>query len=273
MDGLDFGVFLPFTYGYAPGYAGNYLPLPTKGSNTSLASESLIDAVTTMAVGVKYKVKGFGDIEGGYWSAPVGNQNIASSKFDQYAWFWFGAEYTGMQNLTAILEGFAIDTRDAGNNSFYLTQKIGYQLGQIGLTLYGEQYFMGSNVGAGTFGANNILGYNGTDLYFRPVVDYNMGWVDVGAFVGVAYASSSKYNSNLGYSGGPFAQFNVAKGTYVKLTGEVGGGGIQAPQPGSPYEFNYPTGSATAAYSDLGGWAPLKGQEFWQVNLNFVFSF
>ena len=246
VDGLNFGVFVPFTYGT---------------SKTPVQVLNLDEALSFMAVGAKYTVKGLGDIEGGYWAAPDMDttNTTSSSSFYQYPKAWFGAEYVGMPNLTAILESQFSLARIKDVNYSYLAETIGYQMDQIGLTLYTEQQ-INSSSDLGTF------------LGFRPQVDYTIGMADVGAFVELLYLTKKPtgYSGQTGYSVGPFVKLTFAKNVYVRLYGEAGSGDVTPPTPSAPF-VSYP-GNISSPYQEGAGWSPLSGS-FWQAGLNFVVSF
>jgi hypothetical protein len=257
IDGLNFGAFLPFTYGTST----NLLP-----------SMDVAEALTLVAFGAKYTMKGLGDIEAGYWMAGslgFNTSNTGSSSFYQFPKAWFGLEYVGTPNLTALLESqFALSTTSAVNYS-YLDEQASYQLDQIGLTLYAEQLIWDSSAS----GQNS-----GTFLGFRPVVDYTMGNVDVGAYAELAYTTNttaSYNNGQIGYSFGPFVKVTVAKNVYMRLQPEYGGGGVTPPINGAPLQ-DYPGDNGSPAYQSgnglKAGFAPLANP-YWQVFLNFVVSF
>jgi hypothetical protein len=251
IDGLNVGAFLPFTY----------------GTSSALASSlDVAEAVNFVAFGAKYTIKGVGDIEGGYWMAPdmASTKATNSSSFYQYPKAWFGAEYVGTPNLTAILETQFANSTNSNANWAYLAETVAYKLDQLGLALYAEQQ-LNSNSNFGTY------------LGFRPVVDYTIGIADIGAFGEVLYVTGSNYfnngaayNGNLGYSGGPFVKLTFAKNVFIKLQGELGGGNVTPPPAGAPF-VSYP-GSLSGPYQETAGWSPLAGT-FWQANLNFVVSF
>jgi hypothetical protein len=273
LDGLNLGAFLPFTYG---------------SNGTNVESEDIADAFDTMAFGFKYTAKGIGDIEAGYWLAPnfaqdtLSSANPAdstdSSSFYQFPFLWFGAEYTGIQNLTALLESEVATAGNSNLNWAYFDEQLAYQMGALGLTLYAEQLiFFNSALGA--------------DLAFRPVVDYTLGMLDVGVFGEMEYVSSSNfftetgnqgaaYGGHFGLSAGPFVKMNVAKGTYCQLQAEFGAGYVTPPPEGTPLEdypgYNQSPGQGTGPGGTYGQegqpWAPLQGV-FWQVGFNFVVSF
>ena len=249
IDGLNFGAFLPFTYGT---------------SGTPLSSLNLNEALNFVAFGAKYTMKGFGDIEAGYWLAADMNstQNTTNSSFYQFPKAWFGLEYVGTQNLIALLESQFAISRNSSVNYAYFDEQVSYQLDQLGLTLYAEQLFWSSSA-------------LGTNLGFRPVVDYTMGNVDVGAYAELVYGSASFYTGNWGYSFGPFVKVTVAKNVYMRFQPEYGGGNVTPPINGAPLQ-DYPGDNGSPAYQAANGltqgWAPLA-HPYWQVFLNFVVSF
>ena len=264
IDGLNFGAFLPFTYGNGDSATPTYAP-----------SVSLIEAVSFMAVGFKYTMKGVGDIEGGYWGAadmPAGNlgtQRTNSSSFYAFPKAWFGLEYVGMPNLTALLESqFAISNASSANYA-YFDEQVSYQMDQLGLTLYAEQLLWSSATYAGN------LGYGKTNLGFRPVVDYAMGNVDVGAYAELVYSDNAAASGNWGYAFGPFVKVTVSKNVYMRLQPEYGGGNVTSPINGAPLQ-DYPGDNPSPGYQKTNGlvqgWAPLANA-YWQVFLNFVVSF
>lgn len=252
LDGLNFGVFVPFTYG---------------NSDLVVPNLDALKALNFIAFGAKYTMKGLGDIEGGYWLAPdlgASTQATNSSNFYSYPKAWFGAAYTGMPNLTAVLETQIANSVIGDLNYGYLAETVKYQMDQLGVALYAEQLINASS----TFG---------TYLGFRPTVDYTMGMVNVGAFAEILYVTSdtyrvtgAKYNGHLGYSGGPFVKLTFAKNVYIRLTGEVGGGDVTPPSPGASF-VSFP-GNISSPYQEGSGWSPLAGT-FWQTHLNFVVSF
>jgi hypothetical protein len=256
IDGLNVGAFLPFTYG-------------TSGS--PVTSMDLVSAVNFMAFGVKYTMKGVFDIEGGYWLAPdnASTKTTNSSSFYQFPKAWFGAEYIGTPNLTAILETQFANSTISNNNYAYLAETIAYKQDQLGLALYAEQQ-LNSNSNWG--------------MYFgvRPTIDYTIGIADVGVFGEVLYVTSNNffitnaaYSGNLGYSGGPFVKLTFAKNVYIRLQGEVGGGSVTPPSPEAPFA-SYPGNLGSPGYQGANGegigFSPLSGT-FYQANLNFVVSF
>jgi hypothetical protein len=249
IDGLNFGAFLPFTYGT---------------SKALLPSLNLDEALNFMAFGFKYTMKGVGDIEAGYFLAAnmPGTDNTGSSSFYQYPKAWFGLEYVGTPNLTALLESQFAVSNTSSKNYAYFDEQVSYQLDQIGLTLYAEQLFWSSSA-------------LGTNLGFRPVVDYTMGNVDVGAYAELVYGSASLYTGNWGYSFGPFVKVTVAKNIYLRLQPEYGGGDVTPPINGAPLQ-DYPGDNGSPAYQAANGltqgWAPLA-HPYWQVFLNAVVSF
>ena len=254
MDGLNFGAFLPFTYGTST--------IPDKFL-------TLNEAVSFLAVGAKYTVKGVGDIEGGYWGAAALNNSTTttstnstgSSNFYSYPKAWFGAEYVGMPNLTAILESQYSLARIKDDNYSYLAETVMYQMDQLGLALYTEQQ-INSNSNLGAY------------LGFRPQVDYTIGMADVGMFVEFLYVTKDTgYNGSTGYSVGPFVKLTFAKNVYIKAYGEVGGGDVAGPVPGAPF-VSYPGNLSTPGYqtAETAGFSPLAGN-FWQAGLSFVVSF
>jgi hypothetical protein len=254
IDGLNFGAFLPFTYGVS----GTYIP------NLDLA-----EALNFMAFGVKYTMKGVGDIEAGYWLAVNGFAiNTGSSAFYQFAKAWFGLEYVGTQNLVALLESqFALSSNSAVNYS-YFDEQVSYQLDQLGLTLYAEQLIWNSSATSAT--------NSGVFLGFRPVVDYTVGNVDVGAYAEIVYTTNTTgYSGQVGYGFGPFVKLTVAKNVYMRLQPEYGGGNVTPPINGAPLQ-DYPGDNGSPAYQSANGltqgWAPLANP-YWQVFLNFVVSF
>jgi hypothetical protein len=253
IDGLNFGAFLPFTYGNG----GNYLP-----------SVSLIEAVSFLAVGAKYTLNGVGDIEGGYMAAadmPPGvynTQQTGSSNFYAFPKAWFGFEYIGTQNLVALLESQFAVSRNSHVNYAYLDEQVSYQMDQLGLTLYAEQLLWGNST-------------QGTNLGFRPVVDYTIGNVDVGVYGELVYSNATGLAGNWGYGGGPFVKVTVAKNVYMRLQPEFGGGDVTPPINGAPLQ-DYPGDNGSPPYQAANGltqgWAPLANS-YWQVFLNFVVSF
>ncbi|HTP59730.1 MAG TPA: hypothetical protein VMM82_12490 [Spirochaetia bacterium] len=246
IDGLNFGVFVPLTYG---------------AGTTYIPSEDISEALDSVAFGAKYTLKGMGDIEGGYWLAPNYATTWNSSAFYSYPMGWFGAEYIGTPNLTTILETRIANSSNTSVNYEYFDEEVSYALDQLTMTLYAEQFIYAST---------------GAGLGFRPVVDYAMGILDIGAFAQITYVTSTtflnlSYSSQLGYSGGPFVKATFAKNVYMKLQGELGGGGVYPPTTGAPLQ-SWP-GNIGATYQNLGNWQPLPGSYFWQVYLNFVVSF
>jgi hypothetical protein len=249
IDGLNFGAFLPFTYGAG----ATYIP-----------SLSLSQAFSFLAFGAKYTMKGVGDIEAGYWSAANSLDNTTSSSFYQYPKAWFGLEYVGTPNLTALVESQFAISKTSDNNYAYFDEQVSYQMDQLGLTLYAEQLIF-SNSDAGAF------------LGFRPVVDYAMGNVDVGVYAELVVTTNdtAAYNGKIGYAFGPFVKVTVAKNVYMKLQPEYGGGDVTPPIGGAPL-VGYPGAVGSPAYQAgnglTSGWAPLA-DSYWQVFLNFVVSF
>ncbi|MFI5367692.1 MAG: hypothetical protein ACHQ1F_01635 [Spirochaetia bacterium] len=254
IDGLNFGAFLPFTYG---------------NSGALLSSVSLNEALNFMAFGAKYTLQGVGDIEGGYWLAadmPSGGnntQNTGSSNFYSYPKAWFGFEYVGTQNLVALLESQFAISRNPHVNYAYLDEQVSYQMDQLGLTLYAEQLLWASAAAGGT------------NLGFRPVVDYTIGNVDVGAYGELVYSNNPLAAGNWGYAFGPFVKVTVAKNVYMRLQPEYGGGDVTPPINGAPLQ-DYPGDNGSPPYQAANGltqgWAPLA-HSYWQVFLNFVVSF
>ena len=183
IDGLNFGAFVPFTYGTG----STYVP----GMTVS-------EALDFAAFGFKYTVKGLGDIEAGYWLADNSLANTGSSSFYQYPKAWFGLEYVGTENLIALIESQFAISKISANNYAYFDEQVSYQMDQLGLTLYAEQLIYSTSA-AGAFFA------------FRPVVDYAVGNVDVGAYAEVVATTNDSYNGKLGYAFGPFVKVTVAK--------------------------------------------------------------
>jgi hypothetical protein len=255
IDGLNFGLFLPFTYGLG---GGDYV-----------SSEELVQVLDTMAFGAKFTMKGVGDIEAGYWLTPSWYPpNTGSSNFYEFPLAWFGLEYVGTPNLVALLESqFALSSNWATNYS-YLDEEVSYQLNQIGLTLYAEQLIWN---GSAT-GLNS-----GTFLGFRPVVDYTMGNVDVGAYAELMFTTNTTafYSGQVGYALGPFVKLTIAKNVYMRLQPEYGGGYVTPPINGAPLQ-DYPGLNGSPGYQATNGltqgFAPLSNS-YWQVFLNFVVSF
>ena len=257
IDGLNFGAFLPFTYGT---------------SGAPLTSLNLNEAVSFLAFGAKYTMKGVGDIEAGYWAAPdmaSTTKTTNNSNFYQYPKAWFGLEYVGMPNLTALLESQFSISRVADLNYAYFDEQVSYQMDQLGLTLYAEQLLFAGNPGAVAATAGR------TNLGFRPVVDYTIGNVDVGAYAELVYSNNLLAAGNWGYSFGPFVKVTVAKNVYMRLQPEYGGGDVTPPINGAPLQ-DYPNDNGSPAYQAANGlvqgWAPLA-HSYWQVFLNFVVSF
>lgn len=249
IDGLNFGAFVPFTYGTG----STYVP----GMTVS-------EALDFAAFGFKYTVKGLGDIEGGYWLADNSLANTGSSSFYQYPKAWFGLEYVGTENLIALIESQFAISKISANNYAYFDEQVSYQMDQLGLTLYAEQLIYSTSA-AGAFFA------------FRPVVDYAVGNVDVGAYAEVVATTNDSYNGKLGYAFGPFVQVTVAKNVYMRLQPEYGGGDVTPPITGAPLA-DYPGDLGQPAYQNANGlgavvpFAPLANS-YWQVFLNFVVSF
>ena len=261
IDGLNFGAFLPFTYGL---------------SNALQPNLDLDEALNFVAFGGKYTMKGVGDIEAGYWLMPngFGAANVVTSKFFQYAKAWFGAEYVGTPNLTALLESQFVFAANSINNYSYLDEQASYKMDQLGLTLYAEQLIWNS--------AATSLVNQGAFLGFRPVVDYAMGSLDVGVYAEIVYTTNTTTaynNGQLGYSFGPFVKLTVAKNIYMRLQPEYGGGGVTPPINGAPLQ-DFPGDNGSPTYqaglnpnaSGSGGFGPLANP-YWQVFLNFVVSF
>ena len=258
IDGLNFGAFLPFTYGT---------------SGAPISGLNLNEAVNFMAFGIKYTMKGVGDIEAGYWLAAnmtfpttptTDTTNTGSSSFYQYPKAWFGLEYVGTPNLIALVESQFAISKTSDNNYAYFDEQVSYQMDQLGLTLYAEQLLFASST-AGAF------------LGFRPVVDYTIGNVDVGAYAEIVVTTNDTgaYNGKIGYAFGPFVKVTVAKNVYMKLQPEYGGGDVTPPISGAPL-VDYPGDIGSPAYQSGNGlkqgWAPLANA-YWQVFLNFVVSF
>jgi hypothetical protein len=255
IDGLNFGFFLPFTYGL--------------GGTDYVSSEELVQALDTMAFGAKYTMKGVGDIEAGYWLTPSWYPpNTGNSNFYEYPLAWFGLEYVGTPNLVALLESQFALSSNWTTNWYYLDEEVSYQLNQIGLTLYAEQLIWDPSA----IGVNS-----GTFLGFRPVVDYTMGNVDVGAYGELMFTTNTttSYSGQVGYAFGPFVKVTVAKNVYMQLQPEFGGGSVTPPVNGAPLQ-DYPDLNGSPGYQAANGltqgFAPLHNS-YWQVFLNFVVSF
>jgi hypothetical protein len=217
-------------------------------------------------------MKGLGDIEAGVWLAPTNfATNTLSSSFYQYQKAWFGLEYVGTQNLIALLESQFAITNDNTVNYGYFDEQVSYQMDQLGLTLYTEQLIW-SNKASGL--------YSGTFLGFRPVVDYTIGNVDVGAYAELVYTTNTTaYAGHIGYAFGPFVKMTVAKNVYIRLQPEYGGGDVTPPISGAPLG-NYPGNLSQPQYQTVNGLGSSKNVPFsplsdayWQVFLNAVVSF
>jgi hypothetical protein len=110
----------------------------------------------------------------------------------------------------------------------------------------------------------------GTQLHFKPIVDYTMGSFDFGVFANFE-TSSATGTTLMGYSGGPFVQMTVGKGTYMKLNAELGSGDLLPPAADFPV-YGYPGNFGASTQTPM--WSANPGAGFlWQVNCNFVFSF
>ena len=257
VDGLNFGAFLPFTYGTSTA------PL--------FSSTDIMDAVNFMAFGAKYTIKGLGDIEGGYWLAPkTGTFNTVEHRL-----FIFLRVSEGL-----VRRRVRRDAQPDGHPRVAVRALRGLQ---HELHVHRRDVPVPDGP-ARTRPLHRAAAQRhsnfGTYLGFRPTVDYTIGMVDIGVFAeityvtggnsfigGAAYANSS---GNLGYSGGPFVKVTFAKNVYLRLQGEFGGGNVTPPSPEAPF-VSYP-GNISSPYQESAGFTPLSGS-FWQANLNFVVSF
>ena len=107
---------------------------------------------------------------------------------------------------------------------------------------------------SGTASATSLTN-QGAFLGFRPVVDYTMGNVDVGAYAELVYTTntSTAYSAGqIGYAFGPFVKVTVAKNVYMRLQPEYGGGNVTSPTSGAPL-VNYPGNLSSPAYQAANG--------------------
>lgn len=172
-DGLGLIWFMPYYFA------------STNASAITPTSAKLSDAFSGSFIGASYYAKGMGDVEVGYQLATKdNNDSVALSGATPYSYFDFGVAYTGMQNLTAYLEGKSTMASTSNTNFTYLGEKIAYAMAPLNLTLWGEQQFGDADV-------------HGTFYNFQPHVDYSLGTATVGAMVdyGSLTVSSTTYTT------------------------------------------------------------------------------
>jgi hypothetical protein len=303
ITGLMFGAFVPFlqttntnpAINIAPaGTPKNYVPNNNvPGNATPFAN--LYDAFNNLTIGATYNAKGLGDIEAGYQMfAPSGalpltpNSGYSTSNAFYYGaltppytanpagipHFFFGLAYTGTQNLYACLEAKIVTSGFANYNYSYFDEKVSYNMAPLNFTLWGEEQFWPSSapnqLPISITNTQIMYPTAGTQLHFKPIVDYTLGIFNFGAFVN--FETSSETGSTLmGYSGGPYVKLTAGKGTYMKLTGEFGSGDLLPPAADFPI-YTFP-GNFTPS-NQTPQWTTNPGSGFlWQVNCNFYFSF
>jgi len=206
VKGVNFGVFVP-----------TWL----NGNSTNLLS----DAFNAIVFGGSY-TSDMLYLAAGY---DLGKNNL-----------WFGANYTGMKNLTAYVES-SNTVGGTGGNNFYFDEYVAYDLGQMTVGTYADQYF---ETGLSQF-------------HFSPQFSYTMDKLTLGLRADIALSGS-----DMGYGAGAYAKLAVADNAWVQAGAGYDAGTVAPTDPqqtvydpvyfGGPFATTATSQSLVRAFVDFG---------------------
>jgi len=211
IDGLNFGGFVPFNSTASGAFAKvNSSGVPVNASAVSNPGD-IVDAFSQGMIAGAYYLKDVGDIELGYMPG----------MFKDTGMFFFGAAYTGMSNLTAMVEGIMDNIGDTGTGGYaftYLWINAAYKMDALTVGVIAEpQIYSWSDLG--------------TKLRINPSVSYTIG--DVAPGLGFVYLSDGiKGGPYTGWEVDPNVKFTLGKDTTLNVWAGFGGGKVLDPGQG-----------------------------------------
>lgn len=178
MDGLNAGIFVPVAQTSAP--------------------KTLSDTFKSSTIGLNYTMKDTFNVQAGYQMA------IVSKTAD----FYFGGQVLAVPKVTADFEGQMSDIGNKTSGSFFVFEKVGYDMSPIVVSMQMSQEFF------------NVSGTD-SQMYFGPEVDYAL---DANTTLGVNVDIALGTKTGYGFS--PWAKFVTNKNSFIKIGVGYGAGDV-----------------------------------------------